>query len=58
MCVYIYIHVRACADGEEEELLEARAVLHDVAVREHQKGEDQELLFFYAGDVSTVIINS
>ncbi|PVD31216.1 hypothetical protein C0Q70_06628 [Pomacea canaliculata] len=37
-------------DGEEEELLEARAVLHDVAVREHQKGEDQELLFFYAGD--------
>nr|KAG5691904.1 hypothetical protein BaRGS_033350 [Batillaria attramentaria] len=36
--------------GEEEELLEARAVLKDVAAREHQKGEDQELFFFYAGD--------
>lgn len=37
-------------DGEDEELLEARAVLKDVAVREHEKGEDQELFFFYAGD--------
>ena len=41
-----------CPDGEEEELLEARAVLKDVAAREHQKGEDQELFFYYAGDVS------
>ncbi|KAL8605070.1 hypothetical protein ACOMHN_018871 [Nucella lapillus] len=37
-------------EGEEGELLEARAVLTDVAVREHLKGEDQELFFYYAGD--------
>ena len=45
-------------DGEEEELLEARAVLKDVAAREHQKGEDQELFFYYAGDVSESVAPS
>ncbi|XP_067650259.1 paxillin-like isoform X1 [Haliotis asinina] len=37
-------------EGEPEEIERAQEVLTDVATREHQKGEDQEIFFFYGGD--------
>ncbi|XP_071110864.1 nucleoredoxin-like [Haliotis cracherodii] len=37
-------------EGEPEEIERAQEVLSDVATRENQKGEDQEIFFFYGGD--------
>ena len=36
------------ADGKEEEILEAKAVLKLEATKESEKGDEQELYFFYA----------
>ncbi|XP_041349713.1 nucleoredoxin-like [Gigantopelta aegis] len=37
-------------EGEDDEIERAVEILTDVATREHQKGDEQELFFFYGGD--------
>ncbi|XP_050410244.1 nucleoredoxin isoform X1 [Patella vulgata] len=37
-------------EGEDDEIERAKELLLESATKEHQKGEDQELFFFYGGD--------
>ena len=44
--------LKPVSEGEDDEIERAVEILTDVATREHQKGDEQELFFFYGGDVS------
>jgi hypothetical protein len=56
-CVLLsHVHFIVITEGEDEDTEWASEVLTEAATIEHNKGEDQELFFFFGGDVSSDVI--